>query len=172
MKNLIKIFGIIALVAIIGFSMTACKSESNIPVASLNGFSTSTPPSDKLTAAGLTEAEYKPIVDAGGSGYQGWREGSLELAWTGKNTSDFNNVVAELKKLDNNLEMPDDVKIMFLGFIELTPSDVDFTAFVYGTDHKYFAMLFLTKKSINIEGENIPANVLMLILEERWFEID
>jgi hypothetical protein len=97
MKNFYKLIGIIALVAVIGFSFTACggggggggggpaKSSGKGP-----------PPDNMLSRVGLTKAEYNKVVAAVGRPPDSWQEGSLILEWGSSSKTHFDTVAANL----------------------------------------------------------------------------
>ncbi|MCL1812566.1 MAG: hypothetical protein FWG29_03485 [Treponema sp.] len=90
MKNTIKL--IIALVAIIGFTMTACDNGSTSSGGSsvLDGLSAGTPSNDYLVAVSLSGKDLSSII--GVAGYQGYEgnisEKWLDLLYSGKDSAD------------------------------------------------------------------------------------
>ena len=95
MKNLFKIFGLIAITAIIGLSMTACDSGSddslNIPGLK------SAPSAAELLAVGISQEQFDAIRNAV-PGFQGVIAGSLKLFWIGGNETVFYTLLHEVEK--------------------------------------------------------------------------
>ena len=56
MKNWIKLFGIIALVAVMGFSIASCKEEPEDPPSATATIASGSNPQTKITITGLTNA--------------------------------------------------------------------------------------------------------------------
>jgi len=69
MKKVVKLFGIIALVAIIGFSMAACKDDDDTPVVVTGSAFPAAPTGLTATAVSTTEIRLSWNAVSGASGY-------------------------------------------------------------------------------------------------------
>ena len=95
--------GMLVMVLVFGMALIGCDSgSSDANYLDSLGLSTADPGPAVLTQFGFVDVdEFKQIRDAAG-GFQGWAiddEGYLVMAWTGRNTSDFDNVADEFDAL-------------------------------------------------------------------------
>jgi len=107
MKNTIKMFGIIALVAVIGFAMIACSNPSSSGTSKtpedqvidqmkdLGIQVKSGIPQDQtvLNNVGLQSGEIDKIA----ADYDGWYEGSLYIFWFKRTKPDYDAKIAQLQ---------------------------------------------------------------------------
>ena len=189
MKKSIFLLGIVALAAVIGFSMIACGSSSEISVTPdpFKDFKKGEPDTAVLTSVGLDNTMYDAIMAAVGSdSYQGWMEGSLHLIWTGKNQADFDRLWLALREHipRNFMDFTSTSENLATAYekVNITASDTSLSLMFYDDkpagDHKYkyLASLLLTKKTVSVKNdfaniENIPANTLWLVFDdsEKYF---
>lgn len=60
------------------------------------GLSKTTPNNTVLSGSGIDATQYNTFLNAGGGGYEGWKEGSLIMVWSGRSKSNFDNVLSAL----------------------------------------------------------------------------
>ena len=157
MKNLFRIFVIIAFAAVIGFTMISCGSSSEIPIqpklTETLGLTEGTPPSAALGAVGIDEAAFESITEAV-PGYQGYRDGSLWIIWTGGTEQRFETLTTKVE--------------LELGIKSLTPHEED--EYIertgnYGEaeDGKSAAIIWV-RQSVTWSGITYPSGTLIVIL--------
>ena len=78
---------------------------------------TGTPGTTELTISGLSLEEFNSLRDAAGGGFQGWtiEEGSLLMAWTERNETNFTSAADLLAGLFDEDERDDDGGIYYAG---------------------------------------------------------
>ena len=187
MKNTLKCFGIIALIAIIGIFMTACGGPSGKDLPP--GMKPGNPPSNSLspTKAGINQTTLNKIgvaaaaksLSYGGNEYQGYvlfepkeapNMGMLTLYWSNRNDKSFESVI---EALEAELE---DAYIMDITFAldqtiidfmygegtSVKPGDILMAAGTYGdfaSSIKTCSVIYFNEK-VTVDGGSIPAGFL------------
>ena len=116
MKNLFKLFWIIVLVTVIGFSFVSCDSGGggggggggSEPTPVIPGLSKNNPSQAQLESVGITLAQFNEIKNAIPE-YQGYITGSLFLYWINRNKADFDKLVTKVEEvLETKLDIDED----------------------------------------------------------------
>jgi len=186
MKNTIKVvrcIAIIALVAVIGFSMTACdKSPSTIKT--IPGLKTTNPPAGAMANAGIDQAVLNALYagagqrsNFGSSEYQGYvldedeYYGKLILYFQNRTNKSYNETI---KALADNLNVDywegigEEYYQNYFNYVYEgdKPNNISMCFGDYNEVNNFnFIMLF--KDKFNIDGGSIPANVLSVSF--LWF---
>ena len=148
MKRFGKLVGLVAVVAIMGFSLASCDSGSgggggtNI-FAMLN---TGTPDAGSLTLGGLSITDFNRIRDgAFGAEFRGWMidEGDFVMVWANGLANDFITLQFNVAQIR--------------GAGVTVPSDDDNLIIVEGNNYD----LFVTGRSFSMDGIRVPANTIV-----------
>ena len=166
MKNLMKLFGIIALTAIIGFSMTACGDDDDDDSGNITvpGLTSGAPTTAMLTNVGISNTTYNGMSDsarsvaralADDSNYSGYVYGEdeygyyLSFYWTNKTIAKYNALVAFLTT---------DLGLEFEGYDD--DGDGILTSFGDDTVNGKTYIVFFHKKDWADSGWFFPENAL------------
>jgi len=106
MANKKNFVGMLVMVMVFGMTVVGCDngsiSSSETNVLDTFNFSTATPSNAVLAAGNLTMAQYNQIRESAGGGFKGWTtdiDGDLQMAWTGRSSSNFISVANILENI-------------------------------------------------------------------------